>query len=294
MPHDPDSLRTFVRSLSSEQIEEDNRLNHAEHVRQVAKFRAAYAEGKCYLCGDSFDHMRSSSPCTHWLLRRCRFKKNDFPAVYRRYDYHNIAAFLRWCANEEARQRNINDLIEEKSVRKIISYTVKWKNVEWTFDCTESDLHGHGGGHSSFPHYHFQMRIDGRQFINFNKFHVPLSERDLFNLSLRDEPMVRHSFGAAGAGMQEAVSVNPEKVLEHTVPSSKDEAAYHFLTMIEAINQPLSIDEQNDIFEEAKRTNKTIAYVAQKRLHGRAHIQTVISPSDSVPDIAVRTEHKPR
>ena len=63
------------------------------------------------------------------------------------------------------------------------------------------------------------MRIDGRQFINFNEFHVPLSDRDLFNLSLRDEPNVHHSFGVAGSGMQEALSVDPEMVLEHTEPT---------------------------------------------------------------------------
>ena len=295
MPIDLERAKAFLNSLTQEQIDEGNRRDHAEHERQVTEFRQAYALGKCYLCGEAFDQMRSAHPCTHWLLRRCRFKKNDFPKIFKRYDYHNIAAFLRWCANEEALLRNINDLEEEKSDRKIISYTVKWKNVEWTFDCTENDMHGHGTGSSSFPHYHFQMRIDGKQFINFNKYHIPLSERDLFNLSLQDHPKVHHSFGSVGSGMQEAVSVDPDLVLEHTTPTTDEqEAAYHFSTMIEAIGDPLSGDEVHEIFEEAKRTNKSFAYVAKQRLQGRARIQTVISPTDSIPDIAKRTEHKPR
>jgi hypothetical protein len=295
MLYDPDRAKAFLRSLSQEQIDEGNRRDHAEHERQVAAFRAAYAEGKCYLCGDPFNQMRSSTPCTHWLLRQCRFKKHDFQKIYEKYDYHNIAAFLRWCANEDALLRNINDLEDEKSDRKVISYTIKWKNIEWTFDCTRNDLNGHGTGYSSTPHYHFQMRIDGRQFINFNDFHVPFSDRDLFNLSLRDEPTVHHSFGSAGAGMQDAVSVDLELVLEHTVPTLNEaEATYHFSTMIEAIDQPLSGDELHEIFEEAKRTNKSFAYVAKQRLQGRARIQTVISPNDAIPDIAKRTEHKPR
>jgi hypothetical protein len=295
MPVDSDRAQSFLRSLSPEQIEEGNRRDHEEHKRQVAEFRKAYAEGRCYLCGEPFDQMRTSHPCTHWLLRRCRFKKKDFLSITARYDHHNIAAFLRWCANEEAMLRNINDLESEKSDRKVISYTVKWKNIDWTFDCTENDMRGHGTGPSSHPHYHFQMRIDGRQFINFNEFHIPLSDRDLFNLSLRDEPNVRHSFGAAGSGMQEALSVDPKMILEHTQPTkNEDEAAYHFTTMIEATDEPLSGDEIHDIIEEAKRTNKSLAFVAKLRLQDRAKIQTVVSPVDTIPDIANRTEHKPR
>lgn len=139
------------------------------------------------------------------------------------------------------------------------------------------------------------MRLDGRQFINFNEFHVPFSDRDLFNLSLRDEPKVHHNFGSAGSGMQEAVLVDPDFVLEHTQPTAnEDTATYHFSTMIEATDQPLSGDEIYEIVQEAKRTNKSFAYVAKQRLQGRARIQTVISPADSIPDIANRTEHKPR
>lgn len=295
MPFDPVRAKAFFRSLTPEQVEEGNRRDQAEHDRQVAEFREAYAAARCYLCGAQFDQMRASHPCTHWLLRQCRFKKKDFLSITARYDYHNIAAFLRWCANEESLLRNINDLDEERTERKVIGYTIKWKNVEWTFDCTQTDIRGHGSGPSARPHYHFQMRIDGRQFINFNDFHVPLSDRDLFNLSLRAEPNVHQSFGAAGSGMQEAMSVDPKLVLEHTQPTAdENEAAYHFSTLIKAADQPLSGDEIHAIIEEAKRTNKSFAYVAQKRLLGRARIQTVISPATDIPDIVSRTEHKRR
>jgi hypothetical protein len=296
MPINPEQVRAFMEGLTPEQIEEGNRRNREENEDQVARFKQAYALGRCYLCGEPFDQMRASQPCTHWLLRQCRFKKKDFPKITERYGYHSIAAFLRWCANEERLFRNINDLEEEKSERKVISNTVKWKNVEWTFDCTENDLRGHGGtGASSHPHYHFQMRIDGRQFITFNEFHVPFSNEDLFNLSLRDVPKVRRNFGAAGSGMQEAISVDPELVLEHTTPTQDEEdATYHFSTLIEAMGEPISGDEINAIVEEAKRTNSTFAHIAKRRLQGRANVQTMISPADTIPDIAARTEHKPR
>jgi hypothetical protein len=294
--NNPTQIKSFIESLTHAQIDEGNLKNHEEYERQVTEFRKAYKIGNCYLCGMAFNQMQSSQPCIHWLLHRCRFKKKKhFPKIFEKYGYHNMASFLRWCANEETLFRNINDLEDEKSGRKIISYTIKWKNVDWTFDCTENDMHGHGNGPSSFPHYHFQMRIDGRQFINFNEYHVPLSNHDLFNLNLRNNPKVHHSFGSAGSGMQEVISVDPNLILENTVPTiNQDEATFHFQTMIEAIEKPLSGDLIYDMLKEAKLSNKSFAYVAKQRLKNRANIKTIISPPDSIPDIANRTEHKPR
>lgn len=135
------------------------------------------------------------------------------------------------------------------------------------------------------------MRIDGRQFINFNEFHIPFSERDLFNLTLRNEPWARHSFGAAGAGMQEGVSVDAENIIEHSHSvADENDGTYEFSTMIMADDQPLSGYEINEIIEEAKKLNKSFAYVAQQRLKGRAKVQTLITPSESIPDIQVRNK----
>lgn len=295
MSHAPECCEAFFKSLTPKQIEEANRKNDEEHTQQATAFKNAYSQGRCYLCNLPFDEMRAEHPCIHWLLRRCKFRKSDFQKIYSVFGYYNIAAFLRWCSNEEALLRGINDLADERLDRKIISYTIKWKNVDWTFDCTENDLNGHGGAHSSFPHYHFQMRIDGRQFINFNEFHVPFNDQDLFGLSLRNKTWFRQDFGAAGAGMQDAMMIDPQLILEHTTPSQDEtEAQYHFSTFINAENQPISGEELASIIDEAKKTNKALAYVAMKRLAGRAKVQTVISPSDAVPDIAARTEHKPR
>jgi hypothetical protein len=293
--HEPEHIKKFFEGLSPEQIEEGNRKGAEEHDRQVSQFQAAYAKGKCYLCGSLFNEKRNEEPCPHWLLGRAKAKKKQFPKVFESYDYHNVAAFLRWCANEEKLMKNINDLSEEKSARKVISCTIKWKNIEWTIDCSENDLEGHTGSHISYPHFHFQMRIDGRQFINFNDYHIAFSDRDLFNLSLRYQPRIHQSFGAAGSGMQDAMSVDLDKVLEHTEPThNQDTAQYHFSTMIDARDKPLSGDEINDMLGEARRTNKSFAFIAQRRLKGRAKVQTVVSAADGIPEIAARTEHKPR
>ena len=297
MQHDTEKYRRIFEEMSPEEIEEMNRLNDEEHQRQVEAFKAGYEKGICYLCRKPFKTISKDNPCLHWLLRQCKFKKKDFPKVYEKYGYGNIAAFVRWCANQERFLSNINDLEDEKSDRKILSYTVKWKNIEWTFDCSKNDFQGHKGTSIDYPHYHFQMRVDDRQFINFNDFHVPFTDNDLFILknSMEQGDWFIQNFGAIGSGMQDAVSVELDDILEHTSRSdTEDEATYHFSTMIDARDNPISGEEIYEIQQEAERKGKSFALVAQKRLKDRANVQTVVSPADSIPDIASRTEHKRR
>ncbi len=297
MKHDTEKYRKIFESMSPEEIEEINRLNDEEHFKQATAFKAGYTKGICYLCNKPFKTISNENPCLHWLLRQCKFKKKDFPKIYKKYGYVNIAAFIRWCANQERFLSNINDLEDEKSDRKILSYTVRWKNIEWTFDCSKNDFSGHQGTSINYPHYHFQMRIDGQQFINFNDFHIPFSEQDLFFLknTIEQSDWFNHDFGSIGSGMQEAVSIELDDILKYADRSdNEDEATYHFSTIIDATDNPITGEELYEIQQEAKRTGKSFAYIAQKKLKNRTKVQTVISPADSIPDITSRTEHKPR
>ncbi|MHA3058390.1 hypothetical protein [Acinetobacter sp. ANC 4641] len=289
------SFESWLNNLTQEEVEEINKKQHDENLRQVDAFKEGYKKQNCYLCGKDFKTISKNQPCLHWLLRICKFKKNDFKLIYTKFGYHNIAAFLRWCANEEKLLSNINDLESEKSPRKILSSTIKWKNIEWTFDCSANDIAGHTGSHIEYPHYHFQMRIDGRPFINFNEYHVPFSDEDLEILKLKDNSRVIQNFGAAGSGMQDAVSVDPEKVIELCTPAQDmEDATYHFSTIVEMTEKPLTGEELYQIQLEAQASGESLTYMLNKKLQGRAKIQTVITPSESIPDIASRTEHKRR
>jgi hypothetical protein len=295
--HDTEKYRTIFEGMPPEEIEEMNRLADEEHQREAKAFKEGYKKGTCYLCNKPFKTISKDNSCLHWLLRQCKFKKKDFPKIYEKYGYGNIAAFIRWCANQEQFQSNINDLEDEKSDRKVLSYTVKWKNIEWTFDCSKNDFEGHQGTSIDYPHYHFQMRIGGRQFINFNDFHIPFTDQDIFELnnSMEQGDWFKQNFGTIGSGMQEAMSVELDDILEHTNRSENEEkATYHFSTMIDATDNPISGEEIYQIHQEAESTGKTFAYVAKNRLKERAKVETVISPADSIPDIAFRTEHKRR
>lgn len=296
MHHDTEKYRKIFENMSPEEVEEMNRKNDEEHQRQAAAFKEGYEKGVCYLCNKPFKTISKSNPCLHWLLRQCKFKKKDFPKIYEKYGYGNIAAFIRWCANQERLLSSINDLEEEKSERKVLSYTVKWKNIEWTFDCSKNDFEGHKGTSIDYPHYHFQMRIDGRQFINFNDFHVPFTDQDVFVLknSMEQGDWFKQDFGAIGSGMQDAISIDPELALEHMSNASEEDATYHLSTMIEAIDKPIPGEIIDEIRQESSETGRSMSAIAKEKLKGIANVRTVISPADSIPDIASRTEHKRR
>lgn len=296
MQHDTEKYRQIFESMSPEEIEEMNRKNDEEHQQQATAFKAGYEKGICYLCEKPFKTISKNNPCLHWLLRQCKFKKKDFPKIYAKYGYGNIAAFIRWCANQERLLSSINDLEEEKPDRKVLSYTVKWKNIEWTFDCSKNDLSGHHGTSIDFPHYHFQMRIDGRQFINFNDFHVPFTDQDVFVIknSLEQGDWFKQNFGTIGSGMQEAVSIDPELALEHMSNADEDDATYHLSTTIEAIDKPIPGELIDEIRQESLETGKSMTLIAKEKLKDIAVVKTVISPAGSIPDIASRSEHKRR
>jgi len=294
MKYDYKEVEKFFLSTPPEKIEELNKAQAEQHKRQTTEFKEAYEKEMCYLCGKSFKIIDHNKPCLHWLLRRAKFKKKDFPKIFDKYGYYNIAAFLRWCANQERFISNINDLIEEKAINKILSYTIKWKNIEWTFDCSLNDFNGHSGTATDFPHYHFQMRIDEKQFINFNDFHIPFKDEDLFSLtiSMNENTFFRQDFGNIGTGMQEAVDIDPERLIEHLENTPEEDATYHLSTLIEAIDKPIPGKILDEIRNESRKSGKSMALIAKEKLEGIANVTTIIEPAENIPDIAKRTKRK--
>lgn len=291
-------LKRF-NSLTKSERDELTLKSQEEGLRQFDEFKKSYLVGECYLCGKSFKTISKDNPCLHWLLRRCKFKTKYFPLLYNKYGYINIAAFLRWCANMEKPLVNINDLPLEMPKGKVLSSTIKWNNIEWTFDCSESDFKGHSGTAIEYPHYHFQMRIDGMQFINFNSFHLPFSNDDLFALSMsRNHPdKFTHDFGTFGMGMDaamEIVSENPEMALDIMTRSDDEaDATYSISTLaIAGDGEKISGDLIAELIAESRETKVPLSKLMQERLSKQTTIRTMISPGEAVPEIASRTEHK--
>ena len=241
------------------------------------KFVSDYKKGKCVLCGKPFTTISKDTPCLHWLLRQCKFKTKDFPSIYQNFSYLNISSYLRMVANEEKKQININNMDHLKSSKNLFEYSVRWKNIEWTFHCSEKDFSGHGGKGSEHPHYHFQMRIDGRQFINFNSFHVPFSNEDIFKLKLTvdypDEYFI--DYFDEGAGMQEALEVDPESIVSNTRISTneeeEDDAIYNIVTVIGGDGEKVDMNTFIAMHEEKARTGESTAILAKKHFPNDSH-----------------------
>lgn len=286
-------------SLSDEDLEEINDAMRSKTQQEYRRFKSSYIKGECYLCGKPFETLSKESPCLHWLLRRCKFKPKDLKLIYTRFGYSNIAAFLRWCANIEKPMVNINDISSEIKNGKVISNTIKWKNIEWTFDCAESDFRGHPNSASEFPHYHFQMRIDGRQFINFNSYHLPFSKEDIFAITMsRKHPdKFIHNFGDEGEGMEMALQIvgnDPATAFEHMqVTDNEEEATYHISTMVVAgEGETISGDLVADLIEQSRKTGETVSSLLHKHMSASAKVHSYVSASDNTPEITPRTEHK--
>ncbi len=297
-----EGIKASIGGLSQEESLAHFEEQRKQYEAEYEDFLEHYERDACYLCGKPFSTIGKGNPCLHWLLRRCKFKKKDFPKVFERFDFYAISAFLRWVAYAESGSKNINNLKEESSDRKIFEVTIKWKNIEWTLDCSSNDFAGHAGTKAEFPHWHLQMRIDGQQFINFNDFHIPFSENDQLKIGLEKDPDSGfiHSFGPGGQGMQERMDQlenNFDEFLENSVSASDaDDGQIHMQSIIKAPDGGISGEKIDEALEMARSTGKTLAHCFNVVLKGEdgVSMSTIASPADSVPEIAKRSERKRR
>ena len=233
-------------------------------------------------------------PCFHWLLNPKGFKKKYFPILYANYGFHQLEAYLRWLANTEAPVRNINDLFIEKGPSKEVAVTIKYKNMEWSFSCSKGDFEGHKDKNDGkYPHYHFQMKYEGRVIINYGGFHIPFNIDDELIFAIKNGEIDRLKYDYSyGAGMQCIIDrYEPERMLELMIAeNSIDNGQFHLSTYIEA--EPGTTISGNDIANliiESKESGVPLAKLVQKINNTR--ITTVITPGPDIPRIA---ERKPR
>lgn len=283
-----ENLETFFGRFTPEQIAERNAIEAKKIEEDHKRFADAYGRWECSLCWRALKVFSSEKPCPHYLLRLNNgFKKKHFEQIFKRWGYFNIASYVRWVANLERYVWGINNLREEKDERKKFEYTVKWKLVDWTFSCAHTDFQGHSWAGSNFPHYHFQMRIDGRAFIDFTDFHIPFSDEDLFLFESIEGGYMEHSWWN-GIGIQEAADLldsTPDKWIgSMRIPDDENDAQFRVQTFV---NGPITWDEIADMARESQRTGKTMAQLFKERL-GEDKVKSVVSPADTIPDIAAR------
>ncbi len=297
-----ESFKQQIQALSKEESIAHLEKQRAHYNEEYADFLEHYECESCYLCGKSFKTISKSRPCPHWLLRRCKFKKKDFPKILEKYDFYQISAFLRWVANAEAGVKSINNLREESSERKVFEITIQWRNVEWTLDCSRNDFDGHTGTKADFPHWHFQMRIDGNQFINFNDYHISFTKDDQLKIVLEQDrgSGFLHSFGAGGQGMQEymeRLTENPDAFIKNAVRADQpEEGTVHMQSFVKGPEGGIPGEKIDEAMKMAMETGKTLAHCFREVLGDNENISisTIASPADSVPAISKRTKRKRR
>ena len=286
---------SFLAAMPQEKKVELTLETMSQHEEEHSRFLEGYDKNECYLCHKNFKTYSKLNPCLHWMLRRGKFKKKDFPRLTEKYDYHQINMYLRWVANTGHYQMNINDMKDEQSEKKVFQLTIKWKNIEWSFECSENDFKGHAGA-INYPHYHFQMMVDKRIFINYNGFHNKFSQQDLSYLYAIYDDGYTPMYGTNGSGMEDAMSVNPEDLLDRFSigeVGEENDGAYHIQSIV---SNPDGIDMDiiQDAMDESRRTKKSFTKMLHDRLSDDTQVSTIISASEKVPEIAKRTEHKPR
>jgi hypothetical protein len=281
---------------------ERERLAAEEHTRaeqEHADFRAAFAEDRCYICDKPLATFSVERPCLHALLKPKGFKKKQLPMIGERFGFFRMQAHLRWVANEEAPGKNINDLPEE-GTGKHFECTIRYQHLDWSFSCGDTDFEGHASSeHARHPHYHFQMRIDGRPFINFNDFHLPLSKADVVHIEgMRARPDLIQATYPFGEGIRDVLE-SPDAI-EHilSTPSTsrfehEDNAALHIGSLIVADEgKTIRGEDVYALIQEAKEKGVSAASLLHKLPNTTAQVE--VGPGPGVVRQATRSGRNKR
>lgn len=255
------------------------------------QFQAAFDVGTCYLCDDALNAFSPARPCLHWLLRPQGVKKRHIAEALKVTGAFRAQTYLRWVASTEAFGVNINDLPGDEEQPKLIELTIRYQNFEWSFSCGQSDFAGHlASKAAAFPHYHFQMRVNGHPFIGYNDFHLPLKRDEIaFLHAQRLDPRLKVKF-PGGEGMADLLNENTlDQIVELPIAESDEaNAPFHLSSMIMADEgTTISGDDLHAIIERARSEKKTIASLA--RSLPNVSVQTFIGPGPAVVDIAERS-----
>jgi hypothetical protein len=296
-PYKDENLRQFIESIPIDEIERQNRIQTEETAKLYEEFIAGLKNGKCFLCKDSMNSFTETKPCFHWFTYPTGIRKKHFEKYLKTpLHFFRLDSYLRWLANSEKIFKNINDLKEETSTTSHLETTIKYKNIEWAFSIGHTDIKGHLNSKvGSKPHFHIQMKVDNKVFLKFNKYHVPFSDEDLFNLALMEQAGdLVHFEQSYGTGMSVLEDENNLKLIDDTtiIADDIDNATINRQTFIKA-NQGQTFSAQLllDASEESKRTREPIGKILQ-RLVKNAKVITVITPGDGVPKMTKRTGKK--
>ena len=290
-------IRDFFDSLTPEQIEEGNRKQLEENTRVYEAFTSAYKKGNCSLCSLPLTEFVSSKPCFHWFLRPHGIKKKHFqkylstPISFFRFD-----SYIRWIANLNSPYKHINDLKSAMNPAKVIEYTIRYRNIEWSVSIGKTDRQGHPESkNANFPHFHIQMKVDNNVFIKFNDFHIPFTDEDIFILrsmeEVPDKVIWRNTFGEGMSIIEDDEALEQlDKLMTRT--DDIENATFNTGTLMQMPEgETMDGETLKKAFNESKETGIPVRHIL-KKYFPQASFITEITPGNSVPEISKRTSRK--
>lgn len=293
----------YAKQLSELSAGEEAQINERarkQGMEEHKAFREKFKAGQCWVCGNTLSSFDLAKPCPHWLLKPDGFGKEHFELITKQYGLIKLEHYLRWVANEEAFAKNINDLADEGS-GKLVELTIKYKNLQWSFSCSASDLSGHDGGgeQSKQPHWHFQMYVDDKPLVRYNDFHPALSVQDIgvLEYTRQKSGKLKRRF-AGGAGMADVLDPSTlEQVVAGGRSVETDEevnaAPIELNTILVA--EPGKTIKGEDLYNliQLAKAEKVTVTSKLRQLQG-ASITTIVSPGAGVVAQAVRAGGRKR
>lgn len=300
-PYENQNMREFLESIPQEVIDEQTRLQNEENDRLYDEFTQALSQNMCSICNKGMDTFDIEEPCFHWFTYPTGMKKKYIEKYLKEpMSFFRLNSYFRWLANTENPLRNINDLKDETSSTSYLETTIKYKNIAWAFSIGHTDLQGHKGAKvGATPHYHLQMLVDERIFLQFNDCHIQFTDEDLFNFEMLEQAgdliQMDYSFGH-GIGI-----IEDERNLEiidsnMVVADDWGTAPFSRQTMITAEEgQTISGELIQKAIEESKVTGETAGRIMQRLLsesESKAEVVAIISPGKGVPEMTKRSGKK--
>lgn len=285
----------MLKDLTPEQIDALNEEELEKTKNDYARFISKLNIGICDICGRKLTYFEKKNPCMHWLLRPKQFKKNHFPLVFNEFGYYRIQSFLRWLASSEAPFRNISDATLDEGHNKRVENTIVYKEFEWSFSSSKEDFKGHIGkyGNASKPHYHFQMRIDKKPFIDYSDFHIPFYREDMFYFDVLDGKFsqIKH-IPFHGSSIQDAFQLlSPEDIIEHSKKAEPENAAFNMQILVTAKEgKKISGEYIQELVKKRNETGDSMAKLLKDNQD--VDVKTIISPGEGVAEVAKRTPRK--
>lgn len=213
MPHRYANI-DFKQTIASIPDDVKELLQADEDKQNAADFEAlkkGLLKGECYLCGQKLENCDPANPCFHFLLNP-RLKKVAREALFSKpVSFINLYTYLAWVANTEIPFVNINDILNDIVNNRVFEGTIRYKNIEWSFSYKQTDFEGHQGAKcGNLPHYHFQMKVDGKVIINFNNTHIQFDAYDFFYMEMlrQDAVTIDPQFASGLEALKQSVRIN--------------------------------------------------------------------------------------